>query len=238
MAEVRLQPAWVLHQRDYRDTSLLLEVLTAEHGRIGLVARGVRGKRSNTRALLQPYRALLLSWTGRGELHTLTGVEEAEAYRPLIGERLLCGYYLNELLIRLLHRDDPVEGVCDLYAQAIGELRGELASEVILRRFELALLELLGYAPPLDCTAEGEPVEAEHDYGYLPEHGPQALAGHRFSVSGRTLLALAAGQLEDPRVLREAKLLLRMILRPYLGDKPLKSRELFRQLQPPKQSHD
>ncbi len=233
MNAVQLQPAYVLHRRDYRDSSLLLEVLSAEHGRVGIVARGVRGKRSSRRALLEPWRALLLSWSGRGELRTLTGVEEAEPWRPLAGERLLCGYYLNELLLRLLQRDDPLEGVCELYAESLAGLRGELPSEQILRRFELALLERLGYAPPLDCTADGAPVVADRDYGYLVESGPVAAAGQRLCVSGRSLLALAAGRFDDPRVLREAKPLLRAMLRPHLGERPLKSRELFRQLQRP-----
>lgn len=239
MSQIQLQPAYVLHRRDYRDSSLLLEVLSADHGRVGIVARGVRGKRSSRRALLEPWRALLLSWSGRGELRTLTGVEEAGPWQPLHGERLLCGYYLNELLLRLLHRDDPQDGVCQLYAESLARLRGESPSEPTLRRFELALLERLGYAPPLDCTADGAPVEADREYGYLAESGPVPAAGQRLRVSGRSLLALAAGRFDEPAVLREAKPLLRAILRSHLGDKPLKSRELFRQLQPPARAgHD
>lgn len=224
---------YVLHQRPWRNTSMLVEAFTADAGRIGLVARGVRRRRSNTQALLVPFQPLLLSWTGRGELHTLTGVE-AERWRPApSGPALLAGYYCSELVLRLLGRDDPHPDAFDAYDRAIAALAAGAGPDAPLRRFELALLDALGYAPPLARDADtGEPIDAAAAYDYLPEHGPRAAAGPAASgavrVPGAHLRALAAGELDDPAVLRSAQRVLQATLTLYLGPRPLKSRAIYR----------
>ena len=143
---VKLQPAWVLHSRPYRDSSALLEILSAEYGRMGLIGRGTRrrSRGGSESALLQPFAPLLLSFSGRGELRTLTGVEAAGAALTLRGERLFSGMYINELLVRLLHRDDPHPRLFALYGQALEALSEHDPVDGILRRFELVLLDELG----------------------------------------------------------------------------------------------
>ena len=228
----QLQPAYILHQRDYRDTSLLLEAFSREHGRIGLVARGARAPRSRVRGLLQAFQPLLLSWSGRGELGTLTGVEAAAACSVtprLSGTALYAGFYLNELLMRLLQRQDAHPELFDAYAQTLPGLQTE--PQRPLRLFEKHLLETLGYGLLLDHeAASGEPVDAEADYVYALETGPTrctvATVG-QLRLSGRSLLSLAAEDLSDAQSLADSKRLLRAALDLYLGGRALKTREVF-----------
>lgn len=230
---------YVLHQRPWRNTSMLLEAFTADAGRVGLVARGVRRRGSRTRALLEPFQPLLLNWSGRGELHTLTAVE-AETWRaPPAGRALLAGFYCSELVMRLLTRDDPNPEAFAAYDAALGALAAETATEPTLRRFELALLDALGFAPPLVEEADaGEPVTDDaRDYVYIPESGPMPTHGavqrppeDAIRVPGAHLHALSRGDLDDPAVLQSARNILRACLAPHLGPKPLKSRELYRSM--------
>jgi DNA repair protein RecO (recombination protein O) len=227
-----LQPALVLHHRAYRDTSLLLELFTPEHGRVGAVARGVRKEKSRWAGLLQLFRPLLVSWSGRGELVTLTGVEEDGLAPPLAGSALPCGFYINELLLRLLQRNDPHTGLYAAYRATLRELAGgeRSAVEAVLRLFEKRLLQELGYGLLLEHTADtGRPVQASERYSYEIERGPVAYNERATGVTvhGSTLLALAAGALREETSLRESKKLMRAVLAHYLGDKPLRSRELF-----------
>lgn len=229
----QLQPAYILHQRAYRDTSLLLEVFTREHGRLGLVARGARAPRSRIRGLLQSFQPLLLSWTGRGELGTLAGAESdigpGAAAPRLPGTALYSGFYLNELLMRLLQRNDPHPELFTAYAEALNGL--QYAAQRPLRLFEKQLLESLGYGLLLDQEAgSGVPVEAEADYVYALESGPlrsQGTASIGLKMSGRSLLSLAAEDLSDAQSLADCKRLLRAALGLYLGDRELKTREVF-----------
>jgi DNA repair protein RecO (recombination protein O) len=226
-----LQPGFVLHSRPYGDTSALLEVFGAESGRVGLVARGVRGPRSKRRGLLQPFNELLLSWQGRGELGTLADVESRGAPVFLAGGALISGFYLNELLMRLLRRDDPHPEVYSAYRGAVAALAAGEPQAPLLRVFEKRLLEGLGYGLMLGEDRLGDPVRADAHYRYLPEEGPEPVAaaqpGH--TVEGVLLLRLAAEKahpsLADPALAR----LLRQALAPYIGERPLKSRELYRQ---------
>lgn len=233
-ARVSLIRGYVLHQRAWRDTSMLIEAFTPDAGRVGLVARGARRAGSRTRPLLEPFQPLLLSWSGRGELHTLTGVESSGWRAPPTGRSLLAGFYCSELVLRLLGRDDPNPEAFDGYDRAVSRLAGtEEETAMPLRCFEFELLAALGYAPPLDVdTATGEPVLAEREYDYLPERGPVAASGpageHTVRVPGADLLALQAGELDDPRALQSARRILRSALRPLLGPRPLKSREMYR----------
>ncbi|MEM8661478.1 MAG: DNA repair protein RecO [Pseudomonadota bacterium] len=153
---VKLQPSYVLHSRAYRDTSLLVEVFTAEHGRIGLVARGARRKSRNgsPAALLQPFAPMLLGFTGRGELKTLTATETAGRPQILVGERLYSGLYLNELLVRLLHRHDAHPKLFAAYGDALNGLASSGEIDGVLRQFELILISELGYGFELDVDGQ------------------------------------------------------------------------------------
>jgi DNA repair protein RecO (recombination protein O) len=229
---ISLEPAYILHQRPYRNTSALLELFTGSLGRVGLVARGVRSERSRLRGVLQPFRPLLVSWSGRGELGTLTGVESDGPAFALSGRALVSALYVNELLMRLLHRDDPHDALFRSYQQTLRGLAGPDPEQPVLRVFEKRLLEGLGYGLVLTHAVDtGAPIESERLYGYRLEHGPVSVAHcdqDSIVVHGSTLLALAREDLCAPDMLAEAKRLMRAALGLYLGDRPLKSRELLR----------
>lgn len=229
---VDLEPAYVLHQFDYRDSSRIVEFLVRDHGRIAAVARGIRRAANRQRGLLQPFQPLLVSWSGR-ELATMTGLEPAGTRAALAGDALLAGFYLNELCLRLIAVHDPHPEIFALYAAALGELtEGGIAPA--LRRFELGLLEALGYG--LSLTADprtGEAVEPEARYLFHAERGPQRAGGgveHEALVAGRSLLAMARGEFDDPQVARDAQRVLRQAIDRQLGGKPLKSREVLREM--------
>lgn len=226
------EPGYVLHGRAFRETSLLLEVLSRRHGRVGLVARGARAARSRWRNLLQPFRPLLLGWSQRGELGTLTGAEEVATLPPLRGEALLCGLYANELLVRFLHRSDPHPEVFEHYRGLVALLASAQATQPLLRMFERDLLQAVGLGLQLEREHGGRrEVREDKWYEYLPESGPvlrePAERPQGQLVSGAALIALRTGQIE-PDQQRELKLLMRRLIRYHLGDKPLASHELFR----------
>lgn len=231
---VDLQPAYILHSRPYRDSSAIIEALTAEHGRMSLVARGARRKNrgGSNIALLQAFTPLLVSFTGRGELKTLTANESAGAPKTLRGERLFSGLYINELLVRLLHRHDPHPMLFAAYDSALDELSSAPQVELVLRRFEFTLLQELGYSFDLHLDGRsGQAVLPEQWYHFHGDYGLVAREGdvdpRRPAFIGADLLAIAAGDLDgDTRV--TAKRLLRQVLASHLGEAPLKSRELFR----------
>lgn len=232
---VELQPAFILHHRPYRNSSLLLEVLTREYGRIGLIAKGVRtvrGGGQNKRSLLQPFRALLLSYSGKNDLQVLAGVEARRSVFGLSGVALFSGFYINELLMRLLHRHDPHENVFNLYAYTLEGLGGNSSIEPLLRRFEYVLLNELGYGIPLSCDAVSHKMISETGYyHYSNDVGftarDESVSGREI-FSGRCIRAISEQRFDDPDCLGEMKRLMRLVLNHYLGDKPLKSRELFR----------
>ena len=232
MSGVNLQPAYVLHQRPYRESSLLLEIFSRDYGRLGLVARAAKRARSPWRGLLQQFRQLLLSWSGRGELMTLAAAELADTGPSLAGRGLLSGFYVNELLMRLVQRNDPHPSLFEAYRAALLGLVAADREEVALRVFEKRLLEAIGYALVLEAEpATGQAVVPGGSYGYRLEHGPipeSDCAGKGVTVNGDTLLDLAREELTTPRALREAKQLMRYVLQAYLGERPLRSRALFR----------
>ncbi|MDX1604937.1 MAG: DNA repair protein RecO [Candidatus Competibacterales bacterium] len=226
---VALVPAYLLHRRPYRESSWLLEAFSRDHGRVGLIARGVGRPGSPRRGLLQPFLPLLLSWSGRGELATLTAIESESRPRALSPARLLSGLYLNELLLRLLVRQDPHPGLFEAYRQALAGLADAADEEAVLRRFELRLLAELGYA--LTLTHElrsGRPLRPQQHYRYHPETGatPVTGAGEGIIISGHSLLALSRDELHEPSVRRDAKRLLRGALNLRL-ERPLHSRRLL-----------
>ena len=226
---VSLQPAYLLHQYPYRDTSRLLELLTPQFGRVGLVARGVRAPGSRLRAVLQPFRPLLISWSARGDLGTMTGAEPASNPLAVPAARLNSGWYMNELLLRLTHRHDAHPALFDDYARALGELTVAQRQAPVLRIFEKRLLDTLGYGIDLALTARGQPVQASQHYAYRIEQGLTATEpGAARSYPGGSLLALDAERLDDDRVLADAQRLLHDVLGYYLGPRPLKVREVSR----------
>jgi len=225
-----LQQAFVLHRRNYSDTSLLLEVFTSSHGRLPLVAKGAKRPRAPGAALLQPFTPVLLAWTGRGEVRTMVRVEPAGRPLALRGDALYCGFYVNELLMRLLGRQDPHEVLFVFYQLVLQELAAGTDIATPLRRFELRLLAELGYQAVLDREADsGAPVRPDRHYVYSSEQGllPGVSIGADGAISGETLRRLAGGEPLTGRYAREARTLTRRLLAPHLGERPLHSRALF-----------
>jgi DNA repair protein RecO (recombination protein O) len=229
---IELHPAYILHSKPYRDTSLLIEAFSQEHGRLGLVARGARGGKGGKKAPLQPFRRYLMSWHGRGDLATLTQWEGDGLPILLSGQAVMSGFYLNELLMRLTHRHDPHPELFEHYKAALACLAQTDSQESCLRTFELDLLEELGYGLILDHEAEtGEPIEAGAGYCYYLERGPLRSDGQCAGVrlQGQTLLELSARAVTGEQAQKEAKRLMRTVLQKYLGERPLQTREIFRQ---------
>ncbi|WP_075181531.1 DNA repair protein RecO [Pantoea sp. 1.19] len=229
------QRAFVLHGRPWSETSLLLDLFTESEGRMRVLAKGARSRRSPLKGALQPFTPLLVRWSGRGAVKTLRNAEPVSLALPLSGTALYCGLYLNELLARVLEQEIAFPALFFDYLHGIQSLAAADGSpEPALRRFELALLGHLGYGVDfLHCAGSGEPVSDEMTYSYREERGfiASLVQGQR-TFTGRQLRALAERQFPDADALRAAKRFTRMALKPYLGGKPLKSQELFRQFVP------
>ena len=237
MHSATLQPAYLLHSRPYRESSLIVELYTQDLGRVAMVARGVRGKRSPLQPLLQPFRPLLVSWRGRGPLYSLQHAEPDGVMMSLAGTCLISGFYANELLVRLLHHEEPYPALYATYQlllQQLGEGCAGVELQWLLRQFELRLLNELGYGLNLEYEAEqGVAIQPEQRYHYIPEQGAISWRGTDFPgvpVYGATLLGLACGEINTAQARAESKRLVRAILATLLGDKPLHSRELLRQM--------
>ena len=230
---ISLTPGYLLHHRPWRDSSRILEVFAREHGRLTLFARAVRGPQARLAPVLQPFQPLLLSWSGRGEAPQLTAAERAEHSPPLPPACLLAAFYLNELLMKLTTRHDPLPELYDHYHGTLARLRGGAALEPALRIFEKRLLEVLGYG--LDLTSEahgGRPVEAGHFYEFRPARGlERASAAPAGSLCGQSLLELAGEHLSSARALEDARRLLRAALAACLEGRPLATRAVARALQ-------
>ncbi len=225
--------AFLLHAYPYSETSLILEVFAREHGRLALLARGARRPRSALRGVLFAFQPLELGWFGSGEVKTLAKAEWVGGMGLLKGPGLMLGYYLNELLLKLLPREDAHAVLFDAYAAALAALARGATEAAELRRFEKVFLKELGYGLVLDRDAQGRPVETEARYRYQLERGPvpedETVAGQ--PVSGRTLLALAADDYADPRSLAESKQLMRHLLAHQLAGQTLQTRRVFVELQ-------
>jgi DNA repair protein RecO (recombination protein O) len=231
---VERDQAFVLHSYPYSESSLLLEVFSRVHGRLPLLAKGARRPRSVQRGLLMAFQPLLIGWSGRGEVRTLNGCEWSGGQPLLRGDALLCGFYLNELLLRLMAREDPHESLFDRYAEALSGLNSEDKTPV-LRRFEKALLKELGYAMTLDREAgSGAPIEPQSRYIYEPERGPVRHLNGESALpvfQGNTLLAIAGENYSDPATLPQCKQLMRLLINHRLDRQPLHSRTVFKELQ-------
>lgn len=232
------EPAFILHSYPYRETSLIVEAFTERHGRVAMVARGAKRPRSELRGTLQAFAPLALSWAGTGELKTLTKAEWRGGLPLPRGAALLCGFYLNELLLKLLAREDPHPALWSDYGSALRALTGDAtpaAQAATLRRFELRLLAELGYALTLTHdVASGAPIAAGERYHYAFDRGPQRVAAEpRASwpvVRGATLIALASEHYPDAEVAAEAKRLMRGVLDHYLEERRIFSRRMVQDL--------
>lgn len=229
------RPAYVLHTYPYRETSLIVEAYVSDHGRLPLMARGARRPKSSVRGLLLPFQPLLVSWTGKRELRTLTRAEWRGGYAPLKGQPLICGFYLNELLLKLLPRDDPHEELFESYERTLEALAAGGDPSALLRRFEIALLRELGYALVLDRDVErDEPVARERSYVYVVERGPVSdvsTAPNGVELSGQTLIDMQSGSFTSAATQQESKALMRALINHYLGNQVLHTRQLLRDLQ-------
>lgn len=220
---VALEPAFLLSLRPYRDSSQLLEAFSLRHGRIGLVARGARGPKSRLRGVLQPFTPLLLSWSQRGELGSLQSAEAEKASTVLSGERVFYGWYLNELLLRLLQRQDPHPTLYAIYVALLPELAGsEAQAQAALRVFEKRLLAELGYGLLLPAD-----LQPDRQYRYDPDRGP-VLAEQ--GIAGSSLIALRDERLENGQARRDALHLLRTTLGRHLGGRELQTAALLRSM--------
>ncbi|UPS61611.1 DNA repair protein RecO [Providencia rettgeri] len=226
------QRAFVLHSRPYSETSLLLDFFTEGEGKIRLLAKGARRNRSPLRGSLQPFTPLLIRWGGKGEIKTLINADPVSLALPLTGTVLYSGLYLNELTARVLEFGTPYSALFFDYLSCLQILAAsERTPEFALRRFELALLSYLGYGVDfLHCAGSGEPVSDTMTYRYREEKGfIGSLVVDQLSFTGKQLKALASQEFPDADTLKAAKRFTRLALKPYLGGKPLKGRELFRQ---------
>jgi DNA repair protein RecO (recombination protein O) len=236
------ETGFVLHGYPYRETSLIVDVFTRAHGRVALVARGAKRPRSALRGMLLAFQPLSIGWiqsrarqaSGGGELRTLTRAEWLGGLMPLRGEALMSGFYLNELLQKLLARDDPHEQLFDAYVDALAALSDATSAAPVLRHFETVLLRETGYALQATLTAEGGAVEADATYRYVPERGPILTDGDDEGdavIAGRTLLDIAAGDFVHPVTAAQSKRLTRFLLQHHLSGQMLHTRRMVLDLQ-------
>jgi len=229
---VNLQPCFVLHQRAYRNSSVILEVFSQDFGRVALLAKGVKQQKSRLKSVLQTFQPLQLSWVRRSELGTLTTAEFAGQPIQLSHEKLYAALYVNELCLRLLVHNDSASEIYHAYFQSIQQLSQLERPEKVLRLFEKVLLQSLGYEIQLCFEADThEPIFENCVYQYVPEHGfikiEEDNETQKFLFKGEHLLAFEHNELENEEVLKVAHRLTHISLRKLLGDKPLKSRELY-----------
>lgn len=235
----------MLHSYPYRETSLIIETFTRNHGRVALVARGARRPRSILRGVLLAFQPLLISWSGKAELRTLHKAEWQGGLPLLAGRALLCGFYLNELMLKLLAREDAHETLFETYHAALTALAGGGDHAVTLRSFEQRLLKEAGYALTLDRDAvSGEEIRAEFTYYYLMERGPvrvnaaglRAAEGgqaeeNRLELAGQTLLDMARDDYTSPATQQQSKALMRILINHFLGTQTLNTRQLLKDMQ-------
>jgi DNA repair protein RecO (recombination protein O) len=229
---VQDEPAFVLHTIAWRETSVVVELLTRDHGRVGCIAKGAKRSGSKLRGVLLAFQPLHASFTGRHELRTLTSAEWLGGMAAPQGDGLLCGFYLNELIVRLVPRDDPHPVLFDAYAQALVALGLGEPIEVTLRRFEWLLLREIGYALDLVTDADDRPIDPDRSYALLPGRGFLATdATQQGAYFGRTLRDIADGRYDCARTLSEAKRLTRSLLARHLDGQVLRTRRILLDLQ-------
>lgn len=228
------QPVYVLHTYPFKETSLVVELFSRQFGRVAAIAKGARRPRAAMRGMLQAFQPLAATWSGKAELRNLHGVEWRGGLHVLHGQALICGFYLNELMLRLLPREDAHEVLFEHYEEALHQLTQGQEQSLVLRRFEKRLLQELGYAFPLEHEAETDiPVDGAELYSYVPERGPvrQSASQSGVQLHGRTLLDMARDDYSHPQTLQQSKQLMRTLVSHYLGEKPLYTRQLLIDLQ-------
>ena len=226
---------YVLHTYPYSETSLIVETYTREYGRVPLMAKGAKRPRSSLRGVLMQFQPLAFSWSGKGDLRSLTQAEWLGGLPALAGSGLFCGFYLNELLLKLLARDDAHERLFDHYETALRDLSGGAGEARVLRDFERELLREIGYALNLTHEAGNDtPIAPDGRYVYHPERGARRLESREqaeMEISGRTLLELDSGVYSGPQTAMQAKLLMRYLINHQLNGKVLATRQIFTELQ-------
>ena len=232
---IQNEQAWLLHHRPFRDSSQILDILSRDHGRLAVIAKGSRGAKSKLRGILRPFLPLQLSWVIRSDLGTLTGAELDGAPLSLTGDALLSCYYVNELILKLLHRHDAQPEIFVAYGKTIERLAGSREVAQHLRQFEIELLRLLGYALNLDHDTESrEPLRPQQQYEYRAEKGPVPISGGErdgpMVFTGAELDAIQKQQFADRAVLKNAGTLLRSVIAYHLDGKELKSRKVLREM--------
>lgn len=229
---VQKEPSFVLHARPHSETSLFVDMLSRDFGRLTVLAKGARGQKSKFRGVLLPFRRLLAGWSGRGEIPVLTLAEPVEPWAEMRGQGVLCGFYVNELMIKLLHRHDAHPALFDYYADTVLRLQRGGAFEDALRLFEKRLLRELGYAMNLDSDAGGQhEIDPRQRYRYIPHVGAVAESHGRkdgVPISGAALRALRDETFGNQRELRECKVLMRAVIAHQMEHRPLHSRKLFK----------
>jgi DNA repair protein RecO (recombination protein O) len=224
------QPGFVLHSYPYKETSLIVEMFARDFGRIALVAKGAKRPHSKLRGVLQTFQPLTVSWSGKSELRTLIDAEWVGGMLPLEKTALLCGFYLNELLVKLLARDDPHPRLFDHYVATLNQLAHGEPAQTVLRKFERALLKETGVAADLTrCTSTRAPVDPDTDYVVDPERGPRPVAASDTwpVVSGKTLIDMEREDYRDPATQAQGKQLMRFLLAHQLGGAPLNTRQIL-----------
>jgi DNA repair protein RecO (recombination protein O) len=229
------QPAFVLHSYPYRETSLILDVLSRDHGRLALIAKGAKRPHSALRGVLQTFQPLSLAWTGKSEMRTLTGAEWVGGMLPLAGDALLCGFYVNELLVKFCAREDPHPQLFHHYVVTLTRLAHDEPPVQVLRSFERVLLRETGYAMSLDRTAAHLAVVPGGRYVFDPERGVRDasddLPAQWPVVSGQTLLDMEQDDYHRAQTVAQSKTLMRFLLNTYLGGTPLATRQILIDLQ-------
>ena len=229
--KVELTPSYILHRRDYSETSLILDVVSREHGRINLIAKGAKRNKKQQNPNFNLYQKYNISWVAKSDLGTLTDIELETFAESLKPEQMMTGFYMNEIMLRLLHKHEPHPEIFDSYEQAIKRLIDGDSEQIVLRYYEKTLLQSLGYGVILDHEVEtGESLNNEMDYFYKFDYGPILTSNKDKSgitISGKTLLELDNESLSETKNINEAKVLLRTILDQHLGDKPLASKKLY-----------
>ena len=233
--KVTEQPAFVLHSYPHRETSLIIDVLTRDHGRLALVAKGAKRPHSALRGVLQTFQPLALSWSGKSEVRTLTGAEWVGGMLPLAGDALLCGFYVNELLVKFCGREDPHPQLCQHYVVTLARLAHDEPAVQVLRSFERVLLRETGYAVALNRTVSRKSVVAEGRYVFDPERGVREASGDLPAqwpvVAGQTLLDMEADDYHRAQTVAQSKTLMRFLLNTYLAGTPLATRQILIDLQ-------
>jgi DNA repair protein RecO (recombination protein O) len=224
------QPGFVLHSYPYKETSLIIDMFSRDHGRVALIAKGAKRPHSALRGVLQTFQPLSVSWSGKSELRTLTGADWVGGMLPLEKTALLCGFYLNELLVKLLARDDPHPHLFDHYVAALNQLAHAEPAPIVLRKFERALLKETGVAADLTiCTSTRLAVDASQQYVVDPERGarPERASDTWPRVCGKTLLDMERGDYSDSATQNQSKQLMRFLLAHHMGGAPLNTRQIL-----------